>query len=51
MLRNNEGKRDDDDVSLVGANIYWSGVEVQATLNAIMAHRILLEPSHQKGKP
>ena len=36
--------------TLVGATLRWSGVEEQGTPNATMVHRILLEPSHQKGK-
>jgi hypothetical protein len=34
---------------LAGATLLWIGVEAQATPNATMAHRILLEPSHKKG--
>jgi hypothetical protein len=47
-------ERGDDDVyrssHLVGANLRLSGVEIQGTLNATLAHHILLESSHQKGK-
>jgi hypothetical protein len=37
--------------TLADANLHWSGVEAQGCLNATEAHRILLEPSHQDGKP
>jgi hypothetical protein len=37
--------------TLAGANIRWSGVEAQDTPNAMEAHRNLLEPSHQYGRP
>jgi hypothetical protein len=34
-----------------GANLRWSGVEVQGTPNTTEAHRNLLEPFHQDGRP
>jgi hypothetical protein len=34
-----------------GANLYWSDVEAQSTINSTNDNRILLEHSHQKGKP
>jgi hypothetical protein len=37
--------------TLVGANLRWSSVEAQGTPNAMKAHRNLLEPSHQHGRP
>jgi hypothetical protein len=37
--------------TLVGANLHWSGVDAQYTPNATEAHRNLLEPSHQDGRP
>jgi hypothetical protein len=37
--------------TLVGANLHWSGVEVQGFPNATEAHRNPLEPSHQDGRP
>jgi hypothetical protein len=37
--------------TLVGANLCWSGVEAQGTPNPTEAHRNLLEPSHQDGRP
>jgi hypothetical protein len=37
--------------TLAGANLRWSGVEAQCSPNAIEAHRNLLKPSHQDGRP
>jgi hypothetical protein len=37
--------------TLADANIRWSGVEAQDSPNAMEAHRNLLEPSHQDGRP
>jgi hypothetical protein len=37
--------------TLPGANLHWSGVEAQGSPNAMEAHRNLLEPSHQDGRP
>jgi hypothetical protein len=37
--------------TLAGANLHWNGVEAQGTPNATEAHRNLLEPSHQDGRP
>jgi hypothetical protein len=37
--------------TLAGANLHWSSVEAQGTPNATEAHRNLLEPSHQDGRP
>jgi hypothetical protein len=37
--------------TLAGANLRWSGVEAQGSPNATEAHRNLLEPSHQDGRP
>jgi hypothetical protein len=37
--------------TLTGANLCWSGVEAQGTPNATKAHRNLLEPFHQDGRP
>jgi hypothetical protein len=37
--------------TLAGANLRWSGVEAQCSPNATEAHRNLLEPSHQDGRP
>jgi hypothetical protein len=37
--------------TLTGANLCWRGVEAQGTPNATEAHRNLLEPSHQDGRP
>jgi hypothetical protein len=37
--------------TLVGANPRWSGVEAQGTPNPTEAHRNLLEPSLQDGRP
>jgi hypothetical protein len=35
----------------VDATLRWSGVETECSPNAIEAHRILLDPSHQEGSP
>jgi hypothetical protein len=37
--------------TLTGANLHWSSVEAQGTPNSTKAHRNLLEPSHQDGRP
>jgi hypothetical protein len=37
--------------TLAGANLRWSGMETQGSPNAMEAHRNLLEPSHQDGRP
>jgi hypothetical protein len=37
--------------TLASANLYWSSVEAQGSPNATEAHRNLLEPSHQDGRP
>jgi hypothetical protein len=37
--------------TLAGANLRWSGVEAQCSPNAMEAHRNLLKPSHQDGRP
>jgi hypothetical protein len=37
--------------TLASANLRWSGVEAQGSPNATEAHRNLLEPSHQDGRP
>jgi hypothetical protein len=37
--------------TLAGANLQWSGVEAQGSPIATEAHRNLLEPSHQDGRP
>jgi hypothetical protein len=37
--------------TLASANLRWSGVEAQGSLNAMEAHRNLLELSHQDGRP
>jgi hypothetical protein len=37
--------------TLAGANLHWSSVEAQGTPNATEAHRNLLDPSHQDGRP
>jgi hypothetical protein len=37
--------------TLAGANLRWSGVEAQGSPNATEAHRNLLGPSHQDGRP
>jgi hypothetical protein len=37
--------------TLADANLRWSGVEAQGSPNATEAHRNLLEPSHQDGRP
>jgi hypothetical protein len=36
--------------TLAGANLRWSGMEAQDTLNVTEAHRNLLKPSHQDGR-
>jgi hypothetical protein len=37
--------------TLADANLRWSDVEAQGSPNAMKAHRNLLEPSHQDGRP
>jgi hypothetical protein len=37
--------------TLAGANLHWSGVQAQCSPNATEAHRNLLKPSHQDGRP
>jgi hypothetical protein len=37
--------------TLADANLRWSGVEAQGFPNSTEAHRNLLEPSHQDGRP
>jgi hypothetical protein len=37
--------------TLTGAYLRWSSVEAQGTTNAMEAHRNLLEPFHQDGRP
>jgi hypothetical protein len=37
--------------TLVDANLCWSGVEAQCSPDAMETRRILLEPSHQDGRP
>jgi hypothetical protein len=37
--------------TLVGANLFWSGMEAEGTPNTTEAHHNLLEPSHQDGRP
>jgi hypothetical protein len=37
--------------TLAGANLCWSSVDAQGSPNATEAHRNLLEPSHQDGRP
>jgi hypothetical protein len=37
--------------TLAGANLCWSGMEGQGSPNSTEAHRNLLEPSHQDGRP
>jgi hypothetical protein len=34
-----------------GANLYWGSVEAEGSPNAMEAHRNLLEPSQQDGRP
>jgi hypothetical protein len=37
--------------TLAGANLCWIGVEAQCSPSSTEAHRNLLEPSHQDGRP
>jgi hypothetical protein len=37
--------------TLADANLRWSSVEAQGSPNTMEAHRILLEPFHQDGRP
>jgi hypothetical protein len=37
--------------TLVDVNLRWSGVEAQCSPNAMEAHSIFLEPSHQDRRP
>jgi hypothetical protein len=37
--------------TLASANLHWSSVDAQGSPNTTEAHRNLLEPSHQDGRP